>query len=300
MALNHHIATITPTLQISYLDTHPPNTNVPSAARTLLLLHGFPQTSHQFRHVIPLLAAQGYRCIAPDLRGTGSSTAPTNDFLKTTLAQDLLALLDHLHLPSPIHIIGHDIGGMVAYALASRHPHRVRSVIWGECPLPGTETYRLDRTVPSRTTQQFHFVFHTVPDLAAMLVQGKEKGYVEHFLRKISFRRDVFPAEEDISFYADEYAKEGVMRAAMGWYAAFETDAEENLEWVRREGKCAVPTMVLSGERSWQREEAEGMVREVTEDGVVEVGVVEGVGHYLAEEGPEEFVEVVLEFLGRH
>lgn len=86
----------------------------------------------------------------------------------------------------------------------------------------------------------------------------------------------------------------------MEMYAAFEEDAEENVEWVRREGKCRVPTMVLSGEMSLHREEAEGMVREVTEGKFVEASVVEGAGHYLAEENPEGFAKVVLDFVEKH
>jgi pimeloyl-ACP methyl ester carboxylesterase len=87
------------------------------------------------------------------------------------------------------------------------------------------------------------------------------------------------------------------MRCGFGVYRAFEKDARENREWVEANGKCKVPSMVLSGEKSRHREEALGMVLEVTEGEVVRQGVVEGAAHYLAEENPEGFVEAVLPFL---
>lgn len=113
-------------VRIAYQD-HPPSTTSPPKS-PILLLHGFPQTSHQFRHVLPLLAEQGHHCIAPDYRGAGRSSKHYTDFRKTTMAADIVALLDKLALTEPVYVIGHDIGGIVAFALASRHLERVRSV----------------------------------------------------------------------------------------------------------------------------------------------------------------------------
>lgn len=283
-------------IRLSYLDQAPnPSTEYRG---TILLLHGFPQTSHQFRHVLPLLAEKGYRCIAPDYRGAGHSSKPLeHDFRKTTMASDIIQLLDHLGINDPVHVVGHDIGGMIAFALASRHPERVRSVCWGECPLPGTEVYRKART--ENAVQYFHFILHCVPDLAEALLSGREKIYVQHFLDKIVHNRDAFSAE-DVDVYADAYAQPGAMRCAIEMYSTFEEDARENLAWVRENGKCRIPSMVMSGEFSHQRSGAEEMAKEVTEDSVLEVGVVEGAAHYLAEENPEGSAKTVLQFVGKH
>jgi alpha-beta hydrolase superfamily lysophospholipase len=131
-------------VRIAFVD-HPSSSSHAPPKATILLIHGFPQTSYQFHHVLPLLAEKGYRCIAPDYRGAGRSSKHHTDSRKTTMAADMVALLDRLAITEPIHVVGHDIGGMVAFALASRHPERVRSVCWGECPLSGTTTYQRDR-----------------------------------------------------------------------------------------------------------------------------------------------------------
>jgi pimeloyl-ACP methyl ester carboxylesterase len=280
-------------VRVAFAD-HLPSPNNTSPKATILLIHGFPQTSYQFRHVLPSLAEQGFRCIAPDYRGAGRSSKNHTDFRKTTIAADMVALLDKLDITEPVHVIGHDLGGMIAFTLASRYPTRVRSVCWGECPLPGTSTYHRDRT--DHAVQQFHFIFHSVSDLPEALVAGRERVYVSHFLNKITYNLAAF-SEVDIDFYAAAYAEPGAMRCAFGVYRAFEKDAEENREWIDARGKCQVPTMVLSGEFSRHLEEAHDMALEVTQTEMVEQGVVKGAAHYLAEESPAAFVEAVLPFL---
>jgi len=213
------------------------------------------------------------------------------------MADDLVAFLRALDVQEPVHLVGHDIGGMVAFTMASRHPKMLRSVGLGECPLPGTATYRRDLT--EHAVQQFHFIFHCVPDLPETLIQGKERAYVSHFINKIAYNLDAF-TEEDIDYYAAAYSQPGAIRCAASVYRAFETDAEESKEWIRTHGKCRVPTMVLSGEHSRHRHEAEEMALEVTETDKLEVGIVDHAGHYLAEENPEGFVETILAFIVKH
>ncbi|KAJ9648304.1 hypothetical protein H2199_001157 [Coniosporium tulheliwenetii] len=280
-------------IRINYIDCPPP----PSTASRgiILLIHGFPQTSYQFRHVVTPLANAGYRIIAPDYRGAGQSSRPASGYTKTVMASDLIALMSHLETTSKIHIVGHDIGGMVAHAYASRQLSNVASIVWGECPLPGTSAYAADRT--THQVAQFHFIFHSVPDLPEALVAGREGVYLKHFFDKLVYNSAAI-TDADFGHYVLAYSQPGAMRAAFQVYSAFEKDAEENKEWVKREGKCKVPCMVFSGEMSRHKEEAENMAREVYED--VEAAVVEASGHYLAEENPEGFVKQVLEFIGKH
>lgn len=284
-------------LRLAYLDYHPPRDT--KVFGTILLIHGFPQTSYQYRHVLPLLAKKGYRCIAPDIRGAGSSSKllePVNDYRKSVLAGDMLALLSAIGISEKVHIIGHDIGGMIAFAMASRHPERIQSVCWGECPLPGTRTYTRDRTEPERIVNQFHFAFHCVPYLPEALVAGKERIYLTHFFEKLTHNLAAIN-ELDVEHYVHEFEQPGAMTCGMNLYRALETDAKENREWIHQHGKCKVPSLVLSGDQSRHAEEAEEMGREVTEAQMLSVGVVSKAGHYLAEENPEEFVTMALSLI---
>jgi pimeloyl-ACP methyl ester carboxylesterase len=95
----------------------------------ILLIHGFPQTSYQFRYVITPLSEAGYRIIAPDYRGAGHSSHPRDGYEKSIMAADLHTLLvEHLKIKEPVHVVGHDIGGMVAHAYAAWFPKDTRSV----------------------------------------------------------------------------------------------------------------------------------------------------------------------------
>ncbi|KAK0942486.1 hypothetical protein LTR29_005907 [Friedmanniomyces endolithicus] len=287
------VAQFSDDLRIAYREV------TPSGAQLgiIVLIHGFPQTSYQYRHAIPLLVDRGYRCIAPDYRGAGGSSKPEFDFTKATMASDIYELLNHLNITEPVHLVGHDIGGMIAFAFAHAYPKRLKSVCWGECPLPGTKTYYRDRT--EHAVQQFHFIFHSVPDLPEALIKGNERIYVSHFLNKIAYNLAAF-TEADIDYYTAAYSQPGAMRCGLGVYRAFEQDAHDNQALLKTYGKINVPTMVLSGERSRHKAEAEEMVLEVTEKKQVDIGVVKGAAHYLAEENPKGFVEVLLGFIEKH
>ncbi|KAI9687504.1 MAG: hypothetical protein M1822_002114 [Bathelium mastoideum] len=261
----------------------------------LLLIHGFPQTSYQYRYVIAPLTEAGYRVIVPDYRGAGRSSKPIDGlFTKTSIAKDLHELVfTHLSIAARIHIVGHDIGGMIAHALASRWPDDVISIVWGECPLPGTAAYEANKAAQS----QFHFVFHAVHSLPEALVAGKERVYIKHFLDNKCANAGAF-SDDDVSVYTEAYSQAGAMRCAFGLYRAFETDKQENSEWKEKYRKCKVPALGLSGDESAHRLEAKDMVEEMYEN--VEVAEIERSGHYVAEENPEDFARKVIAFVEKH
>jgi pimeloyl-ACP methyl ester carboxylesterase len=96
----------------------------------VLLLHGFPDTHLVWRKQIDVLAAAGYRVIAPDLRGYGQTEAPHGVAAYTLdkLRVDVLGLLDALHIDR-IDLIGHDWGGIIAWQIAALSPNRVRRLV---------------------------------------------------------------------------------------------------------------------------------------------------------------------------
>lgn len=103
----------------------------------IVLLHGFPYSWAVWRDVMPLLAQAGYILLAPDLHGMGHSAPAGNDsFAKTNVAQDVRGIVQDLGF-GPVNLVGMDIGTMVAYAYASRHPGEVRRLVLSESLTPG-------------------------------------------------------------------------------------------------------------------------------------------------------------------
>lgn len=180
-----------------------------------------------------------------------------------------------LGISQRIHVVGHDIGGMVAYAYASRYSSSVASIVWGECPLPGTSAYQQDLG----TKEQWHFIFHCVPDLA-------ETSYLNFFFDNKCYNWTAIRSD-DVAVYLDTYKRPGAMRAAFEIYRTFESDKDENVEWLKKHGRCTVPSLVLSGDRSRHAAKAKAMVNEVFE--TAEVAEATDSAHYVAEENSSRF-----------
>src|SRR6201996_3161640 len=113
----------------------------------VLFCHGFPDTSYTWRSQMAAAAAAGYRAIAPDMRGYGRSSAPTDLNLYTPLhtVGDLVGLLDTLDIPSAV-IVGHDWGATHAWNAALMRPDRFKAVFCLSVPyVPRGEISVFDR-----------------------------------------------------------------------------------------------------------------------------------------------------------
>ena len=209
--------------------------------RTIVLLHGYPQTWWSWRHVIGPLAGAGFRVVAPDYRGAGHSSKPPHGYDKRTMAGDIASLLtDGLGVEGRVTLVGNDIGMMVAYAFGSEHPDRVERLVLMEAVLPGTAAY--DRLVATPTlvgAPMWHFFFHNAGDgLAEALTAGRERLYLRHFYDRHAFDPEAIgPA--DLDRYADAFAMSGAMRAGFEIYRAFDQDAADNRAALAAHGPAA-------------------------------------------------------------
>jgi pimeloyl-ACP methyl ester carboxylesterase len=176
----------------------------------VVLLHGWPSTWYEWRHVMPLLAAR-FRVIAPDLRGLGDSSRPAAGYDKKTVAADLWQLLSGTLGLSRWHLVGHDWGGPVAFALAAAHPEAIRTLTIVDVTLPG-----IGPDI-SQGGKRWHHAFHMTPDLPEALVQGRERAYLSWFYESFSWQRGVFGAA-DIDEYLRTYTQPGALRAGFAFY----------------------------------------------------------------------------------
>ncbi|KAJ3703834.1 hypothetical protein LUZ61_007539 [Rhynchospora tenuis] len=102
----------------------------PADGPAILFIHGFPELWYSWRHQILSLSRRGYRCIAPDLRGYGDTSAPpsVSSYTIFHLVGDLIALLDNLLLPQ-VFVVGHDWGAIIAWNLCTFRPDRVKALV---------------------------------------------------------------------------------------------------------------------------------------------------------------------------
>ncbi|WP_153505183.1 alpha/beta fold hydrolase [Cumulibacter manganitolerans] len=101
----------------------------PDGGPLLIFCHGWPELSHSWRHVLPVLAGLGFRCVAPDMRGYGGSSVPegTAAYAQEEIVADMIELIDHLGEQRAVWV-GHDWGSPVVWNIAGHHPERTRAV----------------------------------------------------------------------------------------------------------------------------------------------------------------------------
>ena len=269
-----------------------------SGSRTMVLLHGYPQTWWEWRHVLAPLVRAGWRVIAPDYRGAGGSSKPPSGYDKRTMAADIHKLLrDHLGVAAPVTMVGHDIGMMVAYAFASEYPKSVEKLVLMEAPLPGTAAY--DATVAStklNNATMWHFFFHNAQNsLAESLTAGRERLYLQHFYERLAFNQGAITAA-DLDLYASHYSAAGAMRAGFEVYRSFDRDAEDNRAALKKNGRLGMPVLALGGTASFFLPLAKAMLAEVAKK-VTVIGIPDA-GHWIAEENPKALVEEISRFCG--
>lgn len=120
----------------------------PADGPLLIFCHGWPELSYSWRGVLPVLAGLGFRCIAPDMRGYGRSSVPTERtaYAQEEIVADMIELIDHLGGEQAVWV-GHDWGSPVVWNLASHHPERVRAVASLVVPFQ-PEGFRVETLVP--------------------------------------------------------------------------------------------------------------------------------------------------------
>jgi pimeloyl-ACP methyl ester carboxylesterase len=284
--LRHQTAEIEPGVRLHVVTAGP-------GPRTIVLLHGFPETWWEWRHVMPLLVPAGFRVVAADYRGAGHSSRPAGGYDKRTMAHDLHRLLtDHLGVAGPVVLVGHDIGLMVAHAYAQEFRDAVSHLVVIDAPLPGTAVFDRLRSDP----RVWHFAFHGARDVAEMLVAGRERAYLQAFFAARGFDPSAI-AGEDFDVFVDAYSAPGAMRAGFELYRAFDQDARDTRAALERHGKLTVPVLAVGGAISTSGDVVEEMMREVAAD-VTGIRIPD-TGHWVPEEAPAALADAVLQFAAR-
>jgi len=285
MDIQHGMADIEPGLRLHYVTAG-------AGQRTIVLLHGFPQTWWEWRGMIPDLVKAGFRVVAPDYRGAGQSFRPQHGYDKRSMAGDIQKLLrHHLNINGPVIMTGHDIGLMVAYAYAQAYRDEVSHLVVVDAPLPGTVVFDSLRSDP----RIWHFAFHGVRDLPEMLVAGRERQYLQSFFNYRIFNVAAI-SDADLDLYTSAYGAPGAMRAGFELYRAFDQDIADNREVLQRKGKLAIPVLAVGGATSTSGPVVEQMMREVADD--VTGLRIPGTAHWVPEENPAAFLSGLLSFLG--
>jgi pimeloyl-ACP methyl ester carboxylesterase len=259
----------------------------PEAGDLVVLLHGFPQSSYEWRDVMPALAAAGYHAVAPDQRGYSPGARPVGDEHYTIehMVADTLAIADH-YRARRFHLVGHDWGAGVAWATAITEPGRIASLTVASVPHPAAYT-RASRDPNGEQSRKKGYV-----DSFAAPGAAKQLGN-EVFLRAAG-PRDATDA--DVAEYARLLGTEQAMDAALAWYRANDLRAD----FGANAPAVSVPTLFLYGTEDCCLGRDAADLTESYVDAPYRYEVLEGVSHWIPEEAADALERELLAWLSTH
>lgn len=250
----------------------------PLDGQRAVLLHGFPERATAWEAVQGLLAEQGMRTFALDQRGYSPGARPFGrwSYRFPSLVDDVVALI--ADIGTPVHLVGHDWGAMVAWGLADRRPDLVKSLTAVSVPHPRAMLH--GAVQGPQLKQSWYFAPFNVPGLVEGLVRIRPE-FFDVPLRKGGMRA------EDVARFHTEIVDDGALPGALAWYRGA-------LLSLPRVGTVRVPTTYVWSDRdvalSWEAAQACGRYVEADYEFVV----LEKMNHWIPRQAPEALSEAVV------
>ena len=212
------------------------------AGPLIILLHGFPQSSYAYRHLVPALARAGYRAVAPDMRGYGDTSRPARieDYALQTLGDDLAALVAAFG-ERKAHVLGHGWGGIVAAEAALSHPDSVDRLILVNGPPALTLGRALHHSWRQRILS-FSVLFYRIPRLPEWWLTARHGWALSLLLAD-----GVFSAE-DLAVYRDAICRPHAAWAGLAYFRSIAHTIKDDSNRLRGK-RIASPALILWGER---------------------------------------------------
>jgi pimeloyl-ACP methyl ester carboxylesterase len=255
----------------------------PPHGAPVLLLHGFPETRHMWRHQLDALSRAGYRAIAPDQRGYSADARPAalEAYATERLLADALSLMDAQGC-ARFHLVGHDWGGQLAWLIAANHGDRLLSLSVISRPHPAAFTRAMKEDAAQAERSRHHRSFRA-DDAIARMREANLKPLRD------ALERQAVPAA-DAAIYISALSEPGAIEGAMYWYRAGSLGSAET-------PAIATPTLFV-----WGRNDATvgAYAAELTAQyvtGPYKFVPVDNGTHFLVDQFPELISGLILEHL---
>lgn len=263
----------------------------------VVALHGFPDLPVTYRHQIPVLAENGYRVVAPYMRGYFPEDPPSEGpYEVAILVRDVLALIDRL-TDQPAILIGHDWGAAVVRGAAILAPEKISKIVCMSVPNAGNFGRALVAN-PDQQRRSWYMYFFQLP-IAEMAVAHNDFEFIERLWQEWS------PGWCCPGSVLDEvkaaFRRPEVLKAALGYYRSQFNPAlqQPDLAGIRKRlaEPIPVPALYLHGANDGciGVETTEGMESAFLQD--FERHIVHAAGHFLHQEQPEAVNRLIMDFL---
>lgn len=260
----------------------------PASGPPVVLVAGWPQTMHAWRHVQASLAQAGIRSIALDPPGVGESDVlrRREDYATPAVAAVMAEAVATTGIEHHA-LVGHDIGAWIAYAWASTQPDAVTRLALVDAAIPGA----MPSALPIENAPKvFQFFFNSVPDLPERLTSGREHIYLEWLFETKTVVKDAI-GPDDLASYVRAYGRPGRMSAGFDYYRT----AQASAATLAGADRLSMPVLAIGGEFGV----GEGLATALaTRSDNIESHVIAGSGHYIPEEKPAELAAQLIRFVG--
>ncbi len=251
---------------------------------TLILLHGYAETSLMWKPMIPALTRR-FTVIAPDLPGIGDSDIPADGLDMKSAAIRIHDLAKSLGVQKA-EVVGHDIGLMVAYAYAAQFPAEVTKLVLMDAFLPGVPGWEAVYNNP----HIWHFRFNGPTPEA--LVRGRERTYFDYFWNDFAYDKTHSIPEAARQAYVAAYSRPGRMHAGWEYFVSFLQAAKDFEELSQT--RLNMPVLSIGGDKSLGDALGHQAKLVATDATVI---VLKNTGHWLMEEQPEQTRAALEKFL---
>ena len=261
----------------------------PADGEVVILLHGFPQTSYEWRNQISALGEAGFRAVAPNQRGysAGARPATIQDYAVPRLVEDIVGLADAVGAER-FHIVGHDWGAIITWAVAVSAPARVISASPVSVPHPDAFARVLGDPTSCQPEASSYFDVFVQPDSEDNFVANDNAG-LRGFFAGIE--------EDAVEDYVQVLGSKAALGAALNWYRANIADRQVSGPAM---GVVRVPTMFTwsDGDTALCIDGAE--LTEEYVDAPYRFEVIEGVSHWIPDLATDQMTELLLDHINTY
>ncbi len=287
-----HDLTTTGTWQHQYIVTNGIRMHyvTQGAGSLIVLLHGFPEFWYSWHYQIAFLAEHGYTVVAPDLRGYNETDKPRKGYDIPTLLCDIEGLIKGLGQQKAT-IIGHDWGGVLAWAFAMSYPEMTESLIVMNAPHPAAMMREM-RTLKQLRKSWYIFAFQ-IPWLPEYVLGRNNANEIGRMLRGAALQKPVFPREVTAR-YQEAMSKPGAIHAAISYYRQIFRPLPFSFK--SYEVQIKAPTLLIWGEQDIALgiELTTGLEQWVND---IHINRIPDSGHWVQQEQPEKVNQCMLDFL---
>ena len=259
------------------------------AGPTAVLLPGWPETAEAYSEIFAQIANH-FKVFAINPPGLGDSSSP-EAYDTGTVAKVLSAALPSA--PEGLHLVGHDVGGWIAYAWAAQFPQQVKSLVLLDTAVPGLAAPQSFPLPPEVNEKLWQFSFNTLPDLPEILTAGRERELFDWLFQHKATQLNRIP-QSNRDHYIQSYSRPGAMTRGFAYYRAVAESAAQNK--VFSQSKLTMPVLALGGSGATGARLKQSMEPHTLD---IEGGVIPDCGHYMMEEQPEIVAEAIVDFLKR-